>query len=104
MTLVWHILRKDLRHAWIYAAAALCLLLLNQWRFSGILSAGRGWQIKIVNTLFPVDALLVVSWGLLCGALVLTESIPGVRQYWLARPIRWQSLLAAKTLLLSLLV
>ena len=104
MTLVWHILRKDLRHAWIYAAAALCLLLLNQWRFSGILSAGRGWQIKIVNTLFPVDALLVVSWGLLCGALVLTESIPGVRQYWLARPIRWQSLLGAKTLLLSLLV
>jgi hypothetical protein len=102
MALIWHILRKDLRHTWVYAAVGLGLLLVSAWNFSRLLAAERMAQFSLINIQVPVDALLLVAWGLLSGVLVLAETIPGVRQHWLARPVRWQDLLCAKALLLVL--
>jgi len=102
VTLIWHIFRKDLRHAWMYAAIGFALLLVSAWNFSRLLAADRRGQFSLYSIQVPADALLLVAWGLLSGVLVLAERIPGVRQHWLARPVRWQDLLCAKALLLVL--
>ncbi|MFN0105044.1 MAG: hypothetical protein ACKV2U_23540 [Bryobacteraceae bacterium] len=94
MTLVGHILRKDFRHTWIYVAAATVLLILWAWSFNGFLAVHRG------GFLGPVDGVLILAWALFCAVLMHGERLPGERQYWLTRPIRWQNLLQAKTLLL----
>lgn len=102
MALIWHILRKDLRHTWVYASIGFGLLLVSAWNFLRLLAADRLGQFSLHSIQVPADALLLVAWGLLSGMLVLAERIPGVRQHWLARPVRWQNLLCAKALLLVL--
>lgn len=99
MNLVWHIVRKDVRQTWMYAAAVIGLLAISGWNLSRILAADRG----SIGMQMPIDTVLSIAFGLFCGALVLTEAIPGTRQYWLVRPVRWGNLLAAKALVLGML-
>jgi hypothetical protein len=104
MTLVWHIVRKDLRHTWMFAAAALGLLLVCVWNFGRVLQAGRGEQYRFLEVQLSVDILTIAAWGLFCGVLLHAEALPGTRQHWLVRPIRWQHLLGAKSLLIAALL
>ncbi len=45
-----------------------------------------------------IEFALVGAAAFLIGRLVLAETIPGDRQFWITRPYRWPSLLAAKLL------
>jgi hypothetical protein len=44
----------------------------------------------------PDSYLLVVGWAFVSARLILAESIPGDRQFWITRPYEWRSLLMAK--------
>ncbi|HEU0122411.1 MAG TPA: hypothetical protein VFQ91_17910 [Bryobacteraceae bacterium] len=102
MTLVWHLLRKDLRHSWIYLAAALCLLLLSATTFFSSLFSLWNARIGGYGSQGIFELLQIAAWSLLCGVLILAEPLPGIQQYWLTRPIRWQQLLSAKVLVIAL--
>src|ERR1700677_2775921 len=45
-----------------------------------------------------IEFAMVAAAAFLIGRLVLAETIPGDRQFWITRPYRWQNLLAAKLL------
>jgi hypothetical protein len=45
-----------------------------------------------------ITALLIVSWWVLITRVIHAESLVGERQFWVTRPYRWPSLLAAKCL------
>lgn len=45
-----------------------------------------------------IASALPVTWWFLIGRLIHAEALPGNRQFWLTRPYRWTSLLAAKAL------
>ena len=104
MTLVWHILRKDLRHTWVFAAISAILLLV----FAAKSYYSFGWRPHLLRFLLPTHFLfeiaLISAWALYCGVLLHAEALPGPRPYWLTRPMRWEDLLRAKCLLLLAVV
>jgi hypothetical protein len=104
MTLVWHILRKDFRHTWMYSAAAAALLLIFVATFQVAVRMRIDSMLSLFRLQNPINYVLVASWALLCGAVIHAEALPGHRPYWLTRPVRWQHLLRAKSLLLIALV
>lgn len=88
----------------MYAFVALSLLVVYGWNYIRALHATRVGHQTILNLQIPIEILPVVAWVLLCGILVHSEALPGTRPYWLVRPLRWQDLACAKSLLLTLLV
>lgn len=95
-----HIVTKDLRQAWPYGAAALAVLLINTANFAHVLATRGSEQAAALTVQLPLDWLLAITWALYYGVVLLGDTIPGTRQHWISRPIHWQSLLAAKLLLL----
>jgi len=76
-----HIFSKDVRY--LYREIALVLL-------SAIIFAWKNpWWVEF---------LYMASAALLIGRVIHAETIPGDRQFWITRPYRWQSLVAAKLL------
>lgn len=102
MGLLFHIVRKDLRQAWPYGAAAIAVLILNTANFARVLATRGSEQGAALGVQIPLDWLLAISWALYYGIVLLGDTVPGTRQHWISRPIRWQSLLAAKLLLLPI--
>jgi hypothetical protein len=51
-----------------------------------------------------IEFAMVGAAAFLIGRLVLAETIPGDRQFWITRPYRWQNLLAAKLLFIVVFV
>jgi len=101
MPLIWHIFRKDLRHTKYYLAAALLLLIAGGWNLVRMINAAFDSRVALTPVQNAVATLGVAAWLLFFGVLLLAEPLPGLRQYWLTRPIRWQSLLGAKSLMLA---
>ena len=99
---ILHIVSKDLRHAWPYGAAALAVLIVNTANFARVLASRGPTQDAALGVQVPLDWLLAITWALYYGVVLLGDAIPGTRQHWISRPLRWQSLLAAKLLLLPL--
>ncbi len=99
---ILHIVTKDLRQAWPYGAAALAVLLVNTANFARVLATRGSEQAAALTVQLPLDWLLAITWALYYGVVLLGDTIPGTRQHWISRPLRWQSLLAAKLLLLPL--
>ncbi len=99
---ILHIVSKDLRQAWPYGAAALALLVVNTANFAHVLATRGTEQAAALAIQLPLDWLLAITWALYYGVVLLGDTIPGTRQHWISRPLRWQSLLAAKLLLLPL--
>lgn len=97
-----HIVTKDLRQAWPYGAAALAVLIVNTANFARVLATRGTEQAAALGIQVPLDWLLAITWALYYGVVLLGDTIPGTRQHWISRPLRWQSLLAAKLLLLPI--
>jgi hypothetical protein len=92
MNLVLHIFCKDARRLWPAVAVSLALLVLlainDRWRGDSIVGTTEGW----------LNLLLPLAWACLLAFAVLEEPLIGDRHFWLTRPHRWQTLLAAKLL------
>jgi hypothetical protein len=101
MSQVLHIFKKDARHFWpevlvtLVPTAFLVKTYPHMW--------AAGWQTsRLPNVLASVVTVLVpVSWWLMLTRLVHDEPLVGERQFWVTRPYRWQKLLTAKFLFLS---
>ncbi len=85
MSQALHIFRKDVH----YLRKEICLVL--------------GLAVLFVWGDLP-GPLLLVAAGYLIARLIHAETIPGDRQFWITRPYRWKSLLAAKFLFIFVFV
>src|ERR1700690_3970750 len=88
-----HIFKKDLR----YLRYEVTLVVL----FAAVFAA---MHVRASHSAFTDPVVPEIFWFVgvasLVGRLVLAEAIPGDRQFWITRPYRWRSLLAAKVLFL----
>ncbi len=82
-----HILKKDVRYLW----REICLLFGVATIFA---SGDPAW----------VEFVLPALVGYLISRLIHAEALPGDNQFWITRPYRWRSLLAAKLLFVVLFV
>jgi hypothetical protein len=85
-----HIFRKDVRRLWAPLSIALAIQALFVFFET---RPERGLPAEEL-----IDFLMPVAWWYLIVALVHGEALPGDRQFWISRPYRWKSLLAAKVL------
>jgi hypothetical protein len=90
MNLILHIARKDFRQSGVLLAATAVLLVFTGWT----LSAPRQPRSEWVD----VQTVVVAAWMISTGIVWQREPLPGQRAYWFARPIHWQDLLQAKSL------
>lgn len=88
-----HIFRKDVQ----YLRNEIALVLLLTAAFA-ILHVPR---LRLANNSWLAELALVATAAFLIGRLILAEAIPGDRQFWITRPYRWPSLLAAKILFIA---
>lgn len=103
MNQIIHILRKDLRCFWPEILVSLASLAAYTWHEPVM------WQPSSKNIpqllLTQVLALLILlSWFLLVLRLIHEEPLIGQRQFWVTRPYGWKQLLAAKVLLVLIVV
>ncbi len=82
---VWHIFKKDARYLRYEVALVLLVAVL-------LAALHRPDFIRVIQFVLVGAAVFLI------GRLVLAETIPGDRQFWITRPYRWRSLLAAKLL------
>ena len=91
--MIWHIFKKDLRLLWPFALLAAIVHGLN---------ATAVYFSDGIDRLYV--SAVVLSWLSILGLIILVTSVvhqdtvPGVRQDWLIRPIRRRDLIAAKLL------
>lgn len=83
-----HILEKDIRHLRLEICIVLALVAALAWRHAD------QW----------IQILLTIGVAYLIARLIQEEPIPGDRQFWITRPYRWKSLLAAKAFFILLFV
>jgi hypothetical protein len=88
-----HIFRKDVR----YLRNEIALVLLMTAAFAILHIPG----LHLENNWWLVELALVATAAFLIGRLILAEPMPGDRQFWITRPYRWRSLLAAKLLFIA---
>ena len=117
--MIWHIFKKDWRLLWRYAASLAALhvtlmtALLRLGRFRGApvfdwvdryggVGIGEDRTLVALYKVFPM--LTSLACAFLITAIVHQDTIPGVRQDWLVRPIRRRDLLLAKLLGLLIMV
>jgi hypothetical protein len=102
MSQVLHIFKKDVRHFWPEILISLAMTV------AFVRVSVAGWSTYRhfgIDPLLPISAgllsaLVPVSWWVLSARLIHDESLVGDNQFWVTRPYRWQSLLAAKALFL----
>jgi hypothetical protein len=93
-----HIFAKDVRRFYLEILTSLAVTFLflkyspQQWGAPGIGYRSLPWLPGAIM------ALLLVSWWVLITRVIHAESLVGERQFWVTRPYRWPSLLAAKCL------
>ena len=93
-----HIFAKDSRKFWPEILISLVLELTYAKLYPQV------WLPELEHSRIPtwlpylVAGLVVVSWWLLIARVVHAESLVGEKQFWITRPYRWWSLLAAKVL------
>ncbi len=99
VSLIWHIVGKDLRHTWMWIVAVFLSFagwgVTNSMMMLSPLETSQLWSnaLAVFSTLLPISVVLFLSM------LLHGEALPGERQYWLARPVNWKDLLAAKAAL-----
>lgn len=93
-----HIFAKDVRRFYpeILASLAVTFLFLKYypqaWGAPGVGFRSLDWLPG------AIIGLLIVTWWVLITRVIHAESLVGERQFWVTRPYRWPSLLAAKCL------
>ena len=100
--MIWHIFKKDLRLRWPYGLAAA----IAQFAIVALhLKLGVFERQRIFSAvLLVLDIMMDIGVAALIAAVVHEDSIVGMRQDWLVRPIRRRDLVAAKLLFLLLAV
>ena len=94
MQQAWHIFQKDVRYLYREIALLLVLALL----YGGLIQASgrlRADTSDAMGLLYFAAVLFTIA------RLIHAEAIPGVNQFWVTRPYRWPSLLAAKILFVA---
>ena len=93
MKLAVHTFKKDAPPLATQYAISLALLALlaraGRKRFDSLIGSTEGW----------LNLLLPMAWACLVALSVLEEPLAGDRHFWLTRPHRWPTLLAAKGVL-----
>ena len=99
MRQTWHIFLKDARRLRYEIIVMLALTAAYAW------SQGHSGPIPTMRTIRLMQVanilrayLLPMGWWFLASLAVYGEPLPGNRQFWITRPYRWTSLLAAKLL------
>jgi hypothetical protein len=83
MQQAWHIFKKDCRYLWREIILLLVLAIALCFAMGDIL-----------------EGIGAVAVAFVLARLIHAEAIPGENQFWITRPYRWQSLLAAKLILI----
>ena len=99
-----HIFRKDVRFLWPYIVVALVLGALSAWTRMidpSHLAKGNATANSIRDM---TTFIMLLSWWSLIVAAIRKEPPAGNRQFWVTRPYRWMSLVAAKMLLIILFI
>ena len=100
MKMVWHIFRKDLWLLWWNALVFTAVQLgqaVMQWRADR--EGQQDWGLAAM-----LEVLVWLGGAFLTISVVQQDSLVGVRQDWLVRPIRRVDLLGAKLLFMGLVV
>jgi hypothetical protein len=106
-----HIFKKDLkRFSWEIVLSMLLLVLYAWcqpvlWRpFDSLrYESGNITALRYAGASM-LGILLVLGWMVILVRLIYEESLTGDRQFWVTRPYRWQSLLAAKILFIFIVI
>ncbi len=86
MQQAWHIFRKDVRY------------LYREIAFLIVLAAAGAWMPEGESA--DMGLIYAAAVAFTVARLIQAEAIPGQNQFWVTRPYRWRSLLAAKGLFL----
>jgi len=99
MRQTWHIFLKDARRLRYEIIVVLALTAAYAWSqgHSGSIPNMRSFRLMQAANILR-SYLLPMAWWFLASLAVYGESLPGNRQFWVTRPYRWTSLLAAKLL------
>jgi hypothetical protein len=110
MSQIIHIFKKDLkRFSWEIVLSMLLLVFYAWcqpvlWRPFGSLSYGGTITALRYTGAATLGMLLLLGWMVVLVRLIYEESLTGDRQFWVTRPYRWQSLLAAKVLFVFIVI
>jgi hypothetical protein len=96
--MIWHIFKKDLRLLWPFVLLTAAIHGLNATAV--YFSAGID-QLNVSAVVLSV--LSILGLIILVASVVHQDTVPGVRQDWLIRPIRRHDLIAAKLLFVLLM-
>lgn len=100
--MIWHIFKKDLKLLWIFGLGTA----LIQFAIVGVhLKLGVFEEQEIfASLLLLLESMMYFGVAVLIAALVHQDSLVGIRQDWLVRPVHRRHLIAAKLLFLLLAV
>jgi len=100
--MVWHIFKKDWKLLWPFFLAVAAI----QFIPAAIrVKLGLFGEDPVLEyALVPATSIACLAVAFLAVAIVHQDSIPGVRQDWLVRPVRGRDLLVAKLLFILVLV
>jgi hypothetical protein len=100
--MVWHIFKKDWKLLWIFVVAVASLHGIAELIIFKLGLFGEEPTLEMLSHAVPILAFFGSAF--LTIAIVHLEAIPGVRQDWLARPIRRPDLLLEKFVFVVLTV
>ena len=92
--MVWHIFKKDWKLLWVFVLAVASLHAIAELIIFKLGLFGEEPTLEMLSQSVPILAFFGSAF--LITAIVHLEAIPGVRQDWLARPIRRGDLLLEK--------
>ena len=93
-----HIFKKDSRHLWKEILVVTTMITAFAYLDARSRPVFTTYALPIDRLDAIFRLLLPLAWGYLIAAVVHEEPFPGDRQFWLTRPYRPGSLLAAKVL------
>lgn len=103
-SIVFHILKKDVRHHWLEIAASTAIAAVYLG-YQPRVWAQKEVEFRLLGKVAGVlPVLMVLMWAFLIVRVVQDEALVGDRQFWVTRPYQWYKLLAAKLFFVFLFV
>ena len=100
--MVWHIFRKDVRLLWPLVAMVGLLQFASAGTRLALGHFGDPPQLALIASL--LSGMMFLGIAILIIAAVQQDTVPGVNQDWLVRPISRRDLVLAKLLFLLIAV
>jgi hypothetical protein len=97
-----NILRKDVRHLWVDLCVYVGLLIASSVMIPMAWDGGDAANIPLRVSVALLKILIPIMWLVMIARLIHDESLVGDQQFWISRPYRWTSLLAAKLVFIGL--